>query len=213
LVSFLWACSEKFISFVGFTHSFFLGYLRGRWTIPRCCSKLKMPSSARTIIPSSATRCPCRLASLLLLECPPLLEEVSFKLCLYTVSSIANHTAMRCPMPRLPYPFLLLGAVVFTPEQKEILMKYFEEYGMTSTHRRNTELMKQCASEVGTTVARVKVGIVSWHMASILYMFILQFLLLFFCKDIQSIGCCFFMMSLFSRIIVTPWLGDKVVDF
>ena len=49
---------------------------------------------------------------------------------------------------------------MFTPEQKEVLMKYFEEYGMTSTHRRNTELMKQCASEVGTTVARVKV---SWE--------------------------------------------------
>ena len=51
----------------------------------------------------------------------------------------------------------MLGAVVFTPEQKEILIKYFEDYGMTSTHRRNTELMRQSAGEVGTTVARVKV--------------------------------------------------------
>ncbi len=58
---------------------------------------------------------------------------------------------------------ILLGAVVFTPEQKDVLMKYFEEYGMTSTHRRNTELMRQCAGEVGTTVARVKVGKGWWR--------------------------------------------------
>ena len=49
------------------------------------------------------------------------------------------------------------GAVVFTPEEKEILMKHFEEYGMTSTHRRNTELMRRCAEEIGTTIERVKV--------------------------------------------------------
>ncbi len=52
---------------------------------------------------------------------------------------------------------------MFTPEQKDVLMKYFEEYGMTSTHRRNTELMRQCAGEVGTTVARVKVGKGWWR--------------------------------------------------
>lgn len=47
-------------------------------------------------------------------------------------------------------------AVVFTPEQKTVLLRYFEEYGMTSTHRRNTELMQRCAVEVGTTVERIK---------------------------------------------------------
>jgi len=50
--------------------------------------------------------------------------------------------------------------VVFTPEQKRILLKYFEEYGMTSTHRRNTELMQRCAEEVGTTIIKVKVHMI-----------------------------------------------------
>ena len=57
--------------------------------------------------------------------------------------------------------------MVFTPEQKMVLLRYFEEYGMTSTHRRNTELMQRCAGEVGTTVERIKVcvemcGMVVW---------------------------------------------------
>ncbi len=47
--------------------------------------------------------------------------------------------------------------MVFTPEQKTILIRYFEEYGMTSTHRRNMELMRRCAEDVGTTIERVKV--------------------------------------------------------
>lgn len=46
---------------------------------------------------------------------------------------------------------------MFTPEQKSVLLRYFEEYGMTSTHRRNTALMQQCANEVGTTIERIKV--------------------------------------------------------
>jgi hypothetical protein len=46
---------------------------------------------------------------------------------------------------------------VFSPDQKAILLRYFEEYGMTSTHRRNTDLMQRCAAEVGTTIERVKV--------------------------------------------------------
>lgn len=50
------------------------------------------------------------------------------------------------------------GAVVFSPDQKAVLIRYFEEYGMTSTHRRNTDLMQQCAGEVGTTIERIKVG-------------------------------------------------------
>ena len=37
------------------------------------------------------------------------------------------------------------------------MLRYFDEYGMTSTHRRNTELMERCANEVGTTLERVKV--------------------------------------------------------
>ena len=39
-----------------------------------------------------------------------------------------------------------------------ILLKYFDEYGMTSTHRRNLELMARCAGEVGTSIDKVKVG-------------------------------------------------------
>ena len=46
---------------------------------------------------------------------------------------------------------------MFTPDQKAVLLRYFEEYGMTSTHRRNTDLMQRCAEEVGTTIDRIKV--------------------------------------------------------
>lgn len=49
------------------------------------------------------------------------------------------------------------GANLFSDEQRTILLRYFDEYGMTSTHRRNTELMERCANEVGTTLERVKV--------------------------------------------------------
>ena len=48
---------------------------------------------------------------------------------------------------------------MFTPEQKGVLLRYFDEYGMTSTHRRNTELMQRCANEVGTTIERIKVAL------------------------------------------------------
>ena len=51
----------------------------------------------------------------------------------------------------------LSGSVMFTPEQRAVLMRYFEEYGMTSTHRRNTELMQRCAQEINTTIERIKV--------------------------------------------------------
>ena len=37
------------------------------------------------------------------------------------------------------------------------MLRYFDEYGMTSTHRRNMELMERCANEVGTSLERVKV--------------------------------------------------------
>lgn len=47
--------------------------------------------------------------------------------------------------------------MAFTPEQKAVLIRYFEELGMTSTHRRNTDLMQRCADEVGTTIERIKV--------------------------------------------------------
>ena len=50
------------------------------------------------------------------------------------------------------------GPVLFSEEQRTILIRYFNEYGMTSTHRRNTELMSKCAEEVGTTMERVKVS-------------------------------------------------------
>ena len=45
----------------------------------------------------------------------------------------------------------------FTDEQRKLLLKYFDEYGMTSTHRRNVDLMQKCAQEVGTSLDRVKV--------------------------------------------------------
>ncbi len=48
---------------------------------------------------------------------------------------------------------------MFTTEQRTVLMRYFEEYGMTSTHRRNTELMQRCAQEVHTSIDRIKVRI------------------------------------------------------
>ncbi len=47
---------------------------------------------------------------------------------------------------------------MFTPEQKAVLLRYFDEYGMTSTHRRNADMMQRCANEVGTTIDRIKVG-------------------------------------------------------
>lgn len=45
----------------------------------------------------------------------------------------------------------------FSDEQRLLLMKYFNEYGMTSTHRRNADIIARCAVEVGTTVSKVKV--------------------------------------------------------
>ena len=51
------------------------------------------------------------------------------------------------------------GSIMFTTEQRTVLMRYFEEYGMTSTHRRNTELMQRCAQEVNTSIDRIKVRI------------------------------------------------------
>ena len=55
------------------------------------------------------------------------------------------------------YFVLTLGGVLFTAEQRAVLLKYFNEYGMTSTHRRNAELMHKCANEIGTTLERIKV--------------------------------------------------------
>ena len=46
---------------------------------------------------------------------------------------------------------------MFSDGQRKILLKYFDEFGMTSTHRRNSELIERCSTEVGTTVERVKV--------------------------------------------------------
>ena len=46
---------------------------------------------------------------------------------------------------------------MFSDGQRKILLKYFDEFGMTSTHRRNSELIKRCSTEVGTTLERVKV--------------------------------------------------------
>lgn len=49
-----------------------------------------------------------------------------------------------------------VGAQQFTEVQRSILLRYFEEFGMVSTHRRNTDLMVQCAEQVGTSLERVK---------------------------------------------------------
>ena len=49
------------------------------------------------------------------------------------------------------------GANLFSDEQRTVLLRYFDEYGMTSTHRRNMNLMERCANEVGTSLERVKV--------------------------------------------------------
>ena len=46
---------------------------------------------------------------------------------------------------------------MFSDSQRKILLKYFDEFGMTSTHRRNSALVERCSTEVGTTVERVKV--------------------------------------------------------
>jgi hypothetical protein len=44
----------------------------------------------------------------------------------------------------------------FTDEQRATLLKYFNDYGMTSTHRKNADVLARCAAEVGTTVPKVK---------------------------------------------------------
>ena len=59
-------------------------------------------------------------------------------------------------------PIIPEGPVLFSEEQRTILIRYFNEYGMTSTHRRNTELMAKCAEEVGTTIERVKVSLLTY---------------------------------------------------
>ena len=56
------------------------------------------------------------------------------------------------------FVYLSKGGFMFNDEQRAVLLKYFNEYGMTSTHRRNMDLMQQCMQEVGTTMERVKVG-------------------------------------------------------
>lgn len=51
----------------------------------------------------------------------------------------------------------ILEPQLFTLEQRQTLLKYFDECGMTSTHRRNSDVIQRCANDVGTTVDRVKV--------------------------------------------------------
>ena len=46
---------------------------------------------------------------------------------------------------------------LFTLEQRQILLRFFDECGMNSTHRRNSEIIQRCADEVGTSIERVKV--------------------------------------------------------
>lgn len=55
--------------------------------------------------------------------------------------------------------FLFVGSFIFSDSQRVVLLKYFDEYGMTSTNRRNTDLMTRCAEEVGTSLDKVKVSI------------------------------------------------------
>lgn len=57
---------------------------------------------------------------------------------------------------------ILAGQSLFTDSQRMILLKYFDNYGMTSTHRRNLELMARCATEVGTSIDKVKVHNYDW---------------------------------------------------
>jgi transposase len=46
---------------------------------------------------------------------------------------------------------------VFTPEQKQVLLRYYEEKDMKSTHKRNSELMERAAEEGNIPLDRVKV--------------------------------------------------------
>ena len=63
--------------------------------------------------------------------------------------------------------YVVVGANLFTDDQRSILLRYFDEYGMTSTHRRNSELMERCAAEVGTSLERVKVCVCMYFVYTI----------------------------------------------
>ena len=49
---------------------------------------------------------------------------------------------------------------MFSEEQRTILLRYFDEHGMVSTHRKNHEIMARCAQEVGTSLDRIKVSVI-----------------------------------------------------
>ncbi|KAI6647936.1 hypothetical protein LOD99_8396 [Oopsacas minuta] len=44
----------------------------------------------------------------------------------------------------------------YTPEQRNLLLKYFDDYKMNSTHRKNMQLIEQCAQELTIPVPKVK---------------------------------------------------------
>ena len=45
---------------------------------------------------------------------------------------------------------------MFTDEQKQTLLKYYDD-GMTSTNRQHMDTIEKCAKECQTTVDRIKV--------------------------------------------------------
>lgn len=47
---------------------------------------------------------------------------------------------------------------MFTDEQKQTLLKYYDD-GMTSTNRQHMDIIEKCAKECQTSVDRIKVEI------------------------------------------------------
>ena len=58
---------------------------------------------------------------------------------------------------------LSAGPSVFSHSQKRVLLRYYEELDMKSTHRRNEDLMRQAVVEAQTSIERVKVSCDSVH--------------------------------------------------
>lgn len=83
-------------------------------------------------------------------------NPMRFSLNLSCFSPVSSLSDILSPIS-LPLLCQLPEPQLFTAEQRQILLKYFDECGMTSTHRRNAELIQRCATDVGTTIERVKV--------------------------------------------------------
>ena len=52
--------------------------------------------------------------------------------------------------------FCATGRSMFTDDQKQILLKYYDN-GMTSTNRHHVDVIEKCARECQTTVDKIKV--------------------------------------------------------